>query len=52
MESDLLNAISWVNYRGLSPWKMQFFNEIKSLAAEIHVGFHHEIGLQIGWRMP
>lgn len=39
VESESLNAISWVNSREESPWKLKFiFNEIKSLSS-IQVAF-------------
>ena len=42
MESDPLNAISWVSSSAKGPWRFQFyFNEISSLKSLIRVKFQH-----------
>lgn len=42
VESDSLNAISWVGINISKPWKVQFtFNGIKDLASNIGATFHH-----------
>ena len=42
MESDSLNAISWVSSSAVIPWRFQFYlNEIRALASSIQVKFQH-----------
>ena len=42
VESDFLNAISWVSSLILFPWRFQFYlNEIKALSSSIYMDFQH-----------
>eukprot|EP00268_Persea_americana_P036637 TRINITY_DN3614_c1_g1_i6.p1 TRINITY_DN3614_c1_g1~~TRINITY_DN3614_c1_g1_i6.p1 ORF type:complete len:138 (-),score=27.70 TRINITY_DN3614_c1_g1_i6:344-757(-) len=42
VESDSLNAISWVSSSAMFPWKFQFYlNEIRALSSSIQVSFIH-----------
>ena len=42
VESDSLNAISWVSSSAMFPWKSQFYlNEIRALSSSIQVSFIH-----------
>ena len=42
VESDSLNAISWVSSSAVIPWRFQFYlNEIRALASSIQVKFRH-----------
>ena len=42
VESDSLNAISWVTNLAKGPWRFYFYlNEIKSLSSQLEVEFRH-----------
>ena len=42
VESDSLNAISWMSCLEKGPWKFQFlFNEIKTWSSSLNIEFHH-----------
>lgn len=49
VESDSLNAISWMSNSAMGPWKFYFLlNKIKFLSSELEVEFRHILRLANG----
>lgn len=53
VESDLLNAISWVSFSVVFPWRFQFhLKEAKIFPFSIQVEFKHVGYMLMVWRIP